>query len=357
MDKILENEFIEFLTGRFKRSPWQKNGLQESDCELINLPGSNFIIALTTDSIVEEIERGLYSDPYMMGWMTVVVNLSDLSAAGAEPVGLLLNETLSRDLDAEFLHKLQGGIREACAEHGTYVLGGDTNFSSRMQMSGCAIGIIKDNSIITRLGCKPGDYLFSTGKLGLGNSYAFLKMTGKDGDSLNPILYKPKARIKEGQLLRKYASSCIDTSDGLIAATDQLMRLNNVGFVFESEIDQFIHPETLKISMDTGIPSWMFLAGIHGEFELVFTVPFEKVVPFAAAAQKAGWEPVLLGKAVNGKELRIQIDNNCITVDTTLIRNLFDKTKGQIQEYIGELFKIDQQWKSHTMLQRIRKPI
>jgi thiamine-monophosphate kinase len=346
MDNILENDFIEIITEGFKRSPWQKNKLQESDCELIGIPGSNLIIALTTDSIVEEIERGLYSDPYLIGWMTVIVNLSDLSAAGAEPIGILLNETLPPGLDAAFLGKLQNGIQEACEQHGIHVLGGDTNFSSKMQMSGCALGVIRDGSILTRVGCKPGDYFFSSGKLGQGSSYALLKMAGKDGDSLNSTLFKPKARIKEGQLLRKYASCCMDTSDGLIPAIDQLMRLNSTGFLFETEIEKFLYPGTLKVATETEIPPWMMLAGPHGEFELIFTIPANILDDFLNNAYATGWEPVKLGIVSEIQETRFLYGNNYISVDTAKIRNLFNEVNGDIEKYMHELFKINYLWKT-----------
>lgn len=345
MDKILENDFIEFITGSFKRSPWQKNGLQESDCELIALPGSELIIALTTDSVVEEIERGLYTDPYLIGWMTVIVNLSDLSAVGADPIGILLNETLSADLNTEFLNMMQQGIQEACAEHGINVLGGDTNFSSKIQMGGCAIGIIQDGPIMTRVGCRPGDYLFSSGKLGNGNSYAFIKMAGNNVNSPDHLFYKPKARIKEGQLLRIYASCCIDTSDGLIAAIDQLMRLNSTGFIFETEIEQFIHSGALKISNDTQIPAWMMLAGPHGEFELIFTIPSENLDNFLNSASLMGWEPLKLGIVTEIQEAKLLHNNNHISVDTAKIRNLFNEAHGDIGIYINELFKMNNSWK------------
>ncbi len=61
--------------------PIQINKLQESDSELLNINIlENDQLAVTTDSIVEEIEMGIYKDPYLIGWMTVMVNMSDLAA-------------------------------------------------------------------------------------------------------------------------------------------------------------------------------------------------------------------------------------------------------------------------------------
>ena len=147
MTEILESAFIERLTRRLPRSPLQLNGLQETDAYLLRVPAVGLVLALTTDWVVEEIESGLYSDPYLIGWMTVTVNASDLAAVGAEPIGLLLNETLPPDTAPEFIERLQEGIREACSASGLYVLGGDTNISTRLELGGSALGLISDRAI------------------------------------------------------------------------------------------------------------------------------------------------------------------------------------------------------------------
>ncbi|MEK6569853.1 MAG: thiamine-phosphate kinase, partial [Bacteroidota bacterium] len=224
LNNILENALIENLVKIFPRSPLQQNSLQESDAELLHFPGTDSTIALTTDTIVEEIEAGLYTDPHLIGWMTVMVNASDLAAVGAQPIGILLNETLPPDVGEEFIAELQNGIHDACSICGMYVLGGDTNFSSHLQMSGCAVGLIPDSAAMTRRGCEPGDYLFSSGPLGLGNAYALVHLMNNSELKQIPMPYYPRARLCEGQLLRSIASCCMDTSDGTLATLDQLMR-------------------------------------------------------------------------------------------------------------------------------------
>ena len=85
-DRVLEIDIVARLTGHFARSPLQANRVQQSDSEIIRIPdGSPIDLAITMDSIAEEIQGGLYTDPYMIGWMAVMVNMSDLAAVGAEP--------------------------------------------------------------------------------------------------------------------------------------------------------------------------------------------------------------------------------------------------------------------------------
>lgn len=342
----IENKFIEFLVRDFIKSPWQINNLQESDAELIQIPGTEIILAITTDSINEEIETGLYSEAYLIGWMTVMVNASDLAAVGAEPLGILLNETIPDYLEESLIRNLQNGIKDASEFCKLPVLGGDTNRSSVFQMGGTAIGMINRKRLLTRVGCQPGDILFISEKPGSGNSYAFSILGAKASGFPPSVCFKPYARQKEGMILLDFATCCMDTSDGFFSTLDQLMLLNNRGFLLDLYPQDFIHPETLDFANSLNIPPWMFLAGIHGEFELIFTVPPGKVPQFLERAQISGWSPVKLGSVISKPELQMKIYNVYIKIDTCWIRNLFDATGGDIQKYIGELIKIDRKWKS-----------
>jgi thiamine-monophosphate kinase len=341
LNEILENSSIENLVKIFSRSPLQQNLLHESDAELIHLPGTNITLAITIDSIVEEIEAGLYTDPYLIGWMTVMVNASDLAAVGAEPLGILINETLLSDSNDDFITKLQRGIEDACLECNMHILGGDTNFSSRMEMTGCAIGYISEDPPITRLSCKPGDYLFLSDNPGLGSAYALKQLKNDLLSEPFSLTYQPKSRLREGQLLRKFATCCMDTSDGVFAALDQLMRLNNVGFRIELELENFLHADALSICRSAQIPLWLMLAGHHGEFELVFTVSSNNVDNFLESVQQIYWEPILIGEVSEDTNIRILYNNEMVPIDTGYIRNLFVELHGDVQEYIKQLLELD----------------
>ena len=275
IDLVKENAFIAQLVSAMPRNPNQINGLHESDAELVRIRGeSDQILAVTTDSIVEEIEQGLYTEPYQIGWMTVMANLSDLAAVGARPLGILLSESLPSDIPADQLASLQRGVREACRTAGTALLGGDTNFSRQLHMSATAVGLVEGKTPMTRKGCTPGDLLYCTGPLGGGNAFAAAKIL----QASDAITYLPSARIREGFLLKSCASACMDTSDGLFATLDQLGRLNNVGFALDESWESVLDLPALAMARKLGVEPWMFMAGPHGEYELVMTVkPVDEV--------------------------------------------------------------------------------
>ena len=340
MDAVIENALIQRLTGGLPRSPRQLNGVRESDAELVRLPGG-VILALTTDAIVEEIEAGLYADPELIGWMTVMVNASDLAAVGAEPLGILLNQTLPPDLDGSFIDDLQTGIGRASEASRLPVLGGDTNLGKRLQLAATAIGTVEGDPPLTRLGCRPGDRLFASGLLGLGGAYALALLSG-DAATAKSLGYRPQPRLTVGRLLRRFASCCMDTSDGAIPTLDELMRLNGVGFRIDSSFRDTFDPAALRVCTAAGLPEWTLLAGPHGEFELLFTVPESSLGAFLDAAGDIGWRPIELGFVNEASGLEFQDPDRLWVLDTVRVRNLFSKVNGDVRAYVSGLLSVDQ---------------
>lgn len=335
---IKENVLIENLVKNFSRSPVQINQLQESDAELISL-NDETILALTTDSICEEIERGLYDDPLMIGWMTVTANISDLAAVGATPVGILLNQTFTKMTNPEFIQEIQRGINEACITYKIHVFGGDTNYSSRMQMSATALGILKNEKPIMRSGCGASDSIYASGKLGNGNAFAFTKLSGGNSQ------FKPKAKVDVAKILLKYATCCMDTSDGLFATLDQLMRVNNLGFSISSSPEDYLADDAKSVCSFQKIPNWFVLAGPHGEYELVFTIPLDREKEYLDEAEAMNWVPIKLGEITTEREIKYLYEDKLVTVDTASIRNLFSESDCSLSFYVNELMKIENKWR------------
>jgi thiamine-monophosphate kinase len=332
MHQIEENAMIARLAALLPHQPAQLNGLNESDAELIRVPGAvDHILAVTTDTITEEIESGLYDEPYLIGWMTVMANLSDLAAVGADPIGVLVAETLPRGASEEDLAALQSGIRDACMCSGAPVLGGDTNFSDRLHTTGTAIGLVSDSRPMKRVHCRPDELLYCTGPLGGGNALAALRVLGNSANST--FSYRPIARIKEGVSLRPYASVCMDTSDGLLAALDQLGRLNNCGFALNGSWEMRIAPEARSVASNCGLSPWMLLAGPHGEFELVFTVTSHKTASMHQAAELTGWEPICLGIVTHTPGIELAGWGRFTPEDLAAIRNYRFTTARERQKF------------------------
>ncbi len=329
---VCEDRFVAALTATLARSPQQLHATGESDAELIRLTGRELVLSVTTDSIVEEVETGHYTDPELIGWMTVAVNLSDLAAVGAEPLGLVLNLTVPPDCPPTFVEAFRAGVDAACRAAGTAVLGGDTNFSAHRQFGATAIGLIDGGRPITRRGAEPGDLLFVSGPLGAGSAFALQRLVqGIAGH------YRPAARLSEGRLVRRFASCAMDTSDGLLPALDQLVTVNGVGFEVDLDAAGLLDPEAATLAAAHGLAPWIMLAGPHGEFELVFTVPPRGAAFFRAEAARLGWEPVPIGRVMSRPRVDLVDAGRRRTVDTARVRDLAADAAADVSAYLAGL--------------------
>jgi hypothetical protein len=82
-----EYEIIQTISKLKRKSPYQVNHTYETDTELIRV--NNNILTATVDSLTEEL-KGLFKDPFTIGWLSVLTSLSDTAASGASPLGVLL---------------------------------------------------------------------------------------------------------------------------------------------------------------------------------------------------------------------------------------------------------------------------
>jgi len=340
MEQISENRRIELIARHFPKAPHRVNNIHEADAELVDLGGSSDkYLAITIDALVEEISSRLYDDPSLIGWMLAMANFSDLAAVGADPLGLLLTMNYPSSQDEAYVTKLAEGISEACQRLGTFVLGGDTNQAEAVFLSACAVGLVPKKSVVTRIGAKPGDKIFLTGPAGLGSIYAFLRLTGQ-GEKLPKSYFRPLARIREGQLVREFASCCMDTSDGLLHTADTLMRLNRCQFVIQDQWARILHPLALEICKAQNLPPWLALAAVHGEFELCFTLRPDRERDFLEVANRAGWAPVAVGEVIEGEVVSIRKGERLVPLDTALIRNIAEEAGSNPRAYMGRLLEI-----------------
>jgi len=325
INKILENRTINSWVCRFNHSPSQINKPHEADAELMEIDGNNSsLLAITIDSVAEEIAEGLYQDPFTMGWVSVMTNFSDLAAVGADPLGIVMAISFDPTKGEKFRGKIAKGIAAACQELGVFVLGGDTNTARNISLTGCAFGFVPRNQRMTRVGCQAGDVVFLSRGAGSGNALGMMRLAKLSEELFPERFYRPVARIKEGQMIRKFATCCMDSSDGLLITLDQLLRVNNKGFIIKADWEKILEANVFRFCQKTGIPYWFMAAGIHGEFELVFTIPQEKVNSFLCTASGIDFHPIRLGIVQEKPSLIFALDSGKkVAIDMAPLRNLW----------------------------------
>jgi thiamine-monophosphate kinase len=177
-------------------------------------------LVLTQDALVEGVHFRLDWISWRdLGWRAATVNLSDLAASGAEPLGLFVTLAAPGRTRVEDVLELYEGI----AETGVPVLGGDTTRSDLLVLSVTAAG--RSERVPGRGGARPGDLLVVTGPLGA-SAVAFR----------NARFVRPPVRLDEGRRLAGVATAMLDVSDGLAQDAGHLARRSGVRCVIDVDL-------------------------------------------------------------------------------------------------------------------------
>jgi thiamine-monophosphate kinase len=168
--------------------------------------------------IVEGVHYLPTDPPRDVAWKLVAVNLSDLAAKGARPIGVLLGYALARavEWDAAFI----AGLTEVLHSFDVPLLGGDT---VRMPEGAprayglTAIGAGHPSGTPSRAGARPGDILYVTGRIGAAGLGLAMARGDIEGSMEWLAAYRrPRPRLAEGLALAPLVHAMADISDGLL---------------------------------------------------------------------------------------------------------------------------------------------
>ena len=201
------------------------------DCALLAIP-SGRELALSMDTLVEGVHFPAGGDPALVGYRALGVNLSDLAAMGAEPVGFTLGLTLPL-ADRDWLEGFSAGLAECAGDYHCPLLGGDTT-RGPLTITIQVHGLVETGKAIVRSGAKPGDAIYVTGSLGIA-AYAIREMLAdRDMDAntrqqSESAFYRPIPKLALGHAAAGIVSAGIDISDGLLADLGHVCRLSGTG--------------------------------------------------------------------------------------------------------------------------------
>lgn len=222
-------------------------------------------IISTCDMLIQSRHFPKNMSYFDMGFKAVTVNVSDLAAMGAEPLGFLLAIALPKDLTIDSFKEIIDGVLKACEYYHIPLIGGDTNEASEIIITGTALGLT-DKPLMKDTYNK-GDLIAITGSIGLA-------ALGFELDSLDNIYskkaLKPKARINEGLVLKDFATSATDITDGLASELYEIKK-DNFGFmIYEDMLN--ITEEFKSLSYNLNLDYLDLILHVGEDFELLFTI-------------------------------------------------------------------------------------
>jgi len=257
------------------------------DAALLDLPFGESL-AVTTDTLVAGRHFPHDALPFDIGWKALAVNLSDLAAMGARPVGVTLAITLPSADDA-WLAAFAEGFFALADAHGVPLMGGDTT-RGPLSITVTALGSVPFPQALRRDGAQPGDLIYVSGTLGDGGLGLALAQHHLHDVHLPPLhqahalarLHRPTPRLALGMALRGIASAAMDISDGLVQDLGHLLsasaRATPLGATLTLEqlplspAMQYLAGE--GEAMQAQVLDWSLTAG--DDYELLFTVPLAR---------------------------------------------------------------------------------
>lgn len=226
-------------------------------------------LVLTMDMIAEGTHFLPRDPPADVAWKLVAVNLSDLAAKGAVPVGVMLGYPIGDDAwDRAFLT----GLADVLTAFDCPLLGGDTiKTEGRRTLSLTAVG--RARLAPARSGARPGDALWVTGTIGdAGVGLAIAQ--GAAGPAAMLARYRrPTPRLAEGQALASRVVAMMDVSDGLLIDASRMAAASGCAVTIDIA--------TIPLSPDhPGDPIAAATAG--DDYELLFALPKDESPPVPA---------------------------------------------------------------------------
>jgi thiamine-monophosphate kinase len=208
-------------------------GLKD-DCALVT-PEPSTELVLKTDPIAESVHFLPGDAPGDIAWKALAVNVSDLAAKGARPVGYLMALSFPQAPSHRWLSAFAAGLRDAQTRFGCHLLGGDTDRRpGPLTVSITAIGSVPQGQMVRRNTVQAGSTLLVSGTIGdaaLGLALAkepalaaAWGLTQAEADHLIGRYRRPDPRLALAPLLRRYAAAAMDLSDGLAKDLARMLR-------------------------------------------------------------------------------------------------------------------------------------
>ncbi|MDF2095220.1 thiamine-phosphate kinase [Aquibaculum arenosum] len=278
-------------------------GLRNDAAVLSPPPGEELVVTL--DTLVEGVHFLPEDPPDLLARKALRVNLSDLAAMGARPLGYLLSTAWSSRIDDAWIEGFTNGLAADQKTFGLHLLGGDTvKTPGPLTLSITAFGSLPRGGALTRSGAKTGDGLYVSGRIGDG-ALGLLALRGalrhlslSEQEQLEQAYRLPEPRCSLGPALIGLANACLDVSDGLLADAAHLAEESGLQVIIEAPAVPLSDAAQAALAEDPELFTQVLTGG--DDYELAFAIPPVEEPKIAVLSQELGLSLTRVGRFAEG---------------------------------------------------------
>lgn len=283
---IGEKELIKYILANCKT-------ITPDDTAITPIANTNLIS--TCDMLIQSKHFPKGMSYFQMGFKSVTVNVSDLAAMGATPLGFLLSIAIPKDFKVDNFKQILNGVMKACDYYNIPLIGGDTNEASEIIISGTGLGLC-DNPLMKNTS-KKGDLVVLTGDIGL----AGLGFNLNTKNIYTKHVLEPIAKIKESINIKNAgATSATDITDGLASELYEMKR-PDIGFmIYEDKLN--VSDEFKDLASKLNLNYLDLLLHVGEDFEIVFTIQEKNL-------DKLNFNYQVIGEVTDSKKVEITLSD------------------------------------------------
>jgi thiamine-monophosphate kinase len=274
-------------------------------------PPAGCDVVLKTDGIVAGVHFFPDDPPDTVGRKALRVNLSDLAAKAARPLGFLLTLALPKEIGDAWLAPFARGLGADADFFGCPLFGGDTDRTpGPITISIAVLGAVPHGKMLRRAGAQPGDRLVVTGTIGDAALGLMLRrdpaaagrcgLTRDQQDELRSRYLVPEPRMAIAELLGRHASAAMDVSDGLAGDLAKLCRASGVTAAIEAARVPLSQPARAALAGEPALIEPILTGG--DDYEVLASVPQAEVGALRDQARAKGVAITDIGVVLPGVE-------------------------------------------------------
>jgi thiamine-monophosphate kinase len=270
------------------------------DTALIETP-PGAVLATTVDTLVEGVHFVGDEPAGLIARKALRVNLSDLAAMGAAPMGYLLSLSVPARIDDAWIAAFAAGLAEDQAAFGLSLLGGDsTSTPGPVSIAVTAMGTVAPEDALRRSGARAGDAVYVSGTIGdgaLGLRAAQGRLPPGEGAAALLARYRlPTPRLALGRALAGRATAAMDVSDGLIADLGHICAASGVAARIDTVRVPLSEAAAWHVADDPDLFPELLTGG--DDYELLITGAPDRI---EAAAREAETPVTRIGEIITGE--------------------------------------------------------